>query len=294
MLMLISINFIIFLSYMSTRMFSRRVKILIDGIKKIMHGDFSVRVHVGGNDELHEISTNLNLMCDMLDEHIKKEYLYKLMQREAELNSLQSQVNPHFLYNSLEAIRMCALKADNKDVEKMVLLLSEIFRSSIKEKIVVSIRDELDNCKSFLEFYNIRYESRLEIIYDIDEDILEYGILRHLIQPIVENVLIHGINLSRGNNAVTIIGYMKDGDIYICVRDNGYGISKDRLEDINENLNDYKQDYRGTIGLYNVNQRVKLIFGEEYGLKVKSEVDKGTEVTLRIRAKSIEELENDV
>ena len=87
---------------------------------------------------------------------------------------------------------------------------------------------------------------------------------------------------------------MKDGDIYICVRDNGYGISKDRLEDINENLNDYKQDYRGTIGLYNVNQRVKLIFGEEYGLKVKSEVDKGTEVTLRIRAKSIEELENDV
>ena len=89
---------------------------------------------------------------------------------------------------------MCALKADNKDVEKMVLLLSEIFRSSIKEKIVVSIRDELDNCKSFLEFYNIRYESRLEIIYDIDEDILEYGILRHLIQPIVENVLIHGIN----------------------------------------------------------------------------------------------------
>ena len=294
MLMLISINFIIFLSYVSTSMFSRRVKILIDGIKKIMHGDFSVRVHVGGNDELHEISSNLNLMCDMLDDHIKKEYLYKLMQREAELNSLQSQINPHFLYNSLEAIRMCALKADNKDVEKMVLLLSEIFRSSIKEKIVVSIRDELDNCKSFLEFYNIRYESRLEIIYDIDEDILEYGILRHLIQPIVENVLIHGINLSRGNNAVTIIGYMRDGDIYICVRDNGYGISKDRLEDINENLNDYNKDYRGTIGLYNVNQRVKLIFGEEYGLKVKSEVDKGTEVTLRIRAKSIEELENDV
>lgn len=292
--MLISIATIMLLSYLSTVAFSSRVKLLIQGIGKIRHGDLSFRMNISGRDEIAEISSNLNLMCDRLDDYIKKEYIYKLRQREAELYTLQAQVNPHFLYNSLEAIRMTALKAGNSDVGRMVLLLADIFRGTVKEKIIVSIRDELNSCKSFLEFYNIRFEGRLDLIYRISDDILKYGILHHLIQPIVENVLVHGINLTKEDNVVAIEGYLEDGNISIVVRDNGRGITEDRLVQINDNLNDSQRDFAGSIGIFNVNQRIGLIYGEDYGVTVKSVFSEGTEVTIRIKARTIEELTLDV
>lgn len=294
LLMFIAIATITVLSYVSTVLFSKRVKLLIGSIKRIRKGDLTVRTAIPGSDELSEISDNLNIMCAKLDEHIKTEYLYKLRQREAELYTLQAQVNPHFLYNSLEAIRMAALKEGNANVGRMVLLLADLYRGSVKEKIVISVRDELNNCKSFLEFYNCRFESRLDLVYRISDEILGFGILKHLIQPIVENVLVHGVNLAQEENIVTIEGFLQDGAITIVVRDNGHGIEPDKLDEINESLGDRHRDYTGSIGIYNVNQRIKLIYGEEYGVTIRSEPNEGTEVTVRIQAKTIEELTADV
>lgn len=292
--MLVSILVIILLSYFSTSIFSKRIKLLISGIKKIRLGDLSTRVHIRGDDEIQEISTNLNLMCDMLNDYIKREYVYQLRQKEAELYTLQAQVNPHFLYNSLEAIRMCALKMGNTDVGRMVLLLANIFRSSVKSKMVVSMKEELESCKSFLDFYNIRYECRLDLLYDIDDDILQYGVIKHLIQPIVENVLVHGINLENDNNIVIIKGYKQENIIYIKVSDNGYGIPKDKLELLNNNLKEVPENINNHIGIYNVNHRIKLIYGAEYGITVYSVENAGTEVIIKIEARTMEELKIDV
>lgn len=292
--MLLSILVIIVLSYFSTRLFSKRIKLLISGINKIRIGDLSTKIHIRGDDEIQEISGNLNLMCDMLNEYIEREYVYQLRQKEAELYTLQAQVNPHFLYNSLEAIRMCALKMGNTDVGRMVLLLANIFRSSIKSKIVVSVKEELESCKSFLEFYNIRYDGKLELVYDIEDEILHYGVIKHIIQPIIENVLVHGINLENDNNIVSINGYRQGENIYIKVSDNGNGISKDKMEILINNLEDSHANINNNIGISNVNYRLKLIYGKEYGVTIHSEENVGTDVTIKIKAITMEELKIDV
>lgn len=274
--------------------YSRRVNRLIQGIRRIRHGDLSVRTKIGGSDELTDISDNLDQMCGMLDDHIRREYVYRLRQKEAELVTLQAQVNPHFLYNSLEAIRMTALKDGSEDVARMVRLLADLFRGSVKGKIVGTIRDELNSCKAFLEFWNIRWDGRLELVYHIEEEILRYGIPQHLIQPIVENVLVHGIDPTRETNLVVVSGHRGGDEIRISVRDNGSGISGERLAEIRAQLADPALGGKERIGMFNVNQRIRLIFGEEYGVSIDSVEGMGTEVSVRIRALAVEELLKDV
>ena len=293
LLVLLALGAILALSYAGTMHFSKRVNLLIAGIHRIRDGDLSVRTRIEGRDEMQEIAESLNQMCSMLDEHIRKEYVYKLRQKEAELNALQAQINPHFLYNSLEAVRMSALRSGSADVARMVRLLADVFRNSIKGRRIHTIRDELNSCKAFLEFWNIRYEGCLDVIYHIDDDILRFGILRHLVQPLIENALVHGFSAARTDNLIVVNGHRSEGDIRISVRDNGKGIPPARLAQINAQLADL-DGFQPGIGMFNVHQRIRLIFGGECGVTVDSVEGVGTEVTLRMHARTMEELENDV
>jgi two-component system, sensor histidine kinase YesM len=297
----ISFLFILILSFLSTKIFSHRVESVISAIKKIRKGDLSVRISVDDRpemqDEIGEISSNINIMCTQLSEYIKNEYVSGLRQKdaqlrkkEAQLYALQSQVNPHFLYNSLEIIRMKALKTGDSDLGRMIYLLSDMYRSIIKDELIVSLENELNYSKKMLEFYNIRYENRLELIYSFEKEILGFAVIKHLIQPIIENVLVHGINYDIAVNIIEIKGFMSNGDIVITVTDNGPGIESTTLAQIQKGLEDQVEYRKDSIGIANVNSRIKLTYGDQYGITIESLIGHGTVVTLKFSTKSKKEL----
>ena len=279
------------MTFVGVSVFSRRIKIIINAMKKVRTGDFSVKFSLKDQqDEIGEIAANFEVMCHDLKEHINKVYVSSIKQKSAELKALQSQVNPHFLYNTLETIRMRALAKGNEDVGDMMCILAALFRSSIKEEMIILIRDELKYCRMYLDLFKIRYKDGLSYQFEIAEDILEYGIIRHLIQPVIENYIIHGIKQGEEDNRFCVKGSKEAEDILLEFSDNGNGISNERFEIIKRNLENFDENDSTSIGLANVNERIKIIFGMQYGLEIFSIEGTGTKVTLRIPAKTRKEL----
>lgn len=312
---LLSIAFLILLTYLSTKLLTRRIRIIISAMKQIQNGNYNIRIHSSSqSDEIGQIIENFNIMGNKIEEYIEKEYVFEidkktselrrkeaeLRQKNAELLALQSQIDPHFLYNSLESIRMKALTTGENDVSKMIRILASIFRNNIKSDMIANIKDEIEYCKAYLEMYKIRYGDRLQVEFRINREIDNYGILRHLIQPVIENSIVHGISVSRSNNLITIIGEKSEGDIFITVKDNGKGMDNEMKQRIIDELDKLDQADKlhpgngSSIGLQNVSHRIRLIYGDNYRLKVNSTEDEGTEVTLIIKAMTREELEKHV
>jgi two-component system sensor histidine kinase YesM len=213
--------------------------------------------------------------------------------RKAEFELLQAQINPHFLYNTLDAIVWSAEAGNQKQVVKMVGSLSDFFRTSLnKGKEIVTIREELQHVRSYLEIQQIRYQDILSYEIDVPEELFEYEIPKITVQPIVENALYHGIKNRRGGGKITITGEEGDTDYRIIVADDGMGMDSERLSEISKGLADKAPEDAKIYGLYNVNERIRLFYGEEYGITLSSEYDKGTTVTIRLPKKSTEIVEN--
>ncbi len=298
---LICIFITIILTVLSTNRFSRRLKDVLSMIRDIQKGNLATKKVTEQHDEVGLIAHNLNLMSDKLNEYIKREYVLELRrkdselkQKTAELYALQSQINPHFLYNTLEAIRMRALSSRDNETGRMIKILAKLFRSSIKDEMIITVQEELNHCQSLLELYYIRFQGRLEVIFEIEEEILHYGVFRHILQPIIENSIAHGIDLSRDNNIITVRGRREQEFIRITVSDNGQGIEQAQLNKITEQLQQPRLYTTESIGLLNVESRIRLIFGNNCGLHIKSIKGGGTEVIVSVLAKLKEELQNDV
>ena len=213
--------------------------------------------------------------------------------RKAEFELLQAQINPHFLYNTLDAIVWSAEAGNQKQVVKMVGSLSEFFRSSLnKGKELVRVREELSHARSYLEIQQIRYQDILSYEIEVPEELFEYEIPKITVQPIVENALYHGIKNRRGGGKITITGEEGDNDYRIIVTDDGIGMDSERLAQITEGLSGKNPGDVKIYGLYNVNERIKLFYGEEYGISIESEYDRGTRVVIRLPKKSTEIVEN--
>ncbi|QJD86271.1 sensor histidine kinase [Cohnella herbarum] len=289
------------LTFLGTSVFSKRLGDVLRTIKEIQKGNLSARALTQDRkDEVGLIAYNLNLMSERLEEYIKREYIWELQRKDAELKqktaelyALQSQINPHFLYNTLEAIRMKALSMQDYTVSQMIKMLANLFRSSIKDEMVISIDNEIRYCRSFLELYNLRFEELFEVVVDVEEEILTYGIPKHLLQPIVENSIVHGIDMSRDNNVITINGRRAGNLIQISVYDNGNGIEPARLGLINNQLQNLHMFGQENIGLVNVESRIKLIYGNECGIHIQSG-NGGTKITLTLSAMTKEELRRNV
>lgn len=213
--------------------------------------------------------------------------------RKAEFELLQAQINPHFLYNTLDAIVWSAEAGNQKQVVKMVGSLSEFFRSSLnKGKELVRVREELSHARSYLEIQQIRYQDILSYEIDVPEELFEYEIPKITVQPIVENALYHGIKNRRGGGKITITGQESESDYRLIVTDDGMGMDSERLNEITRGLSDKAPEDAKIYGLYNVNERIRLFYGEEYGISIESEYDRGTTVTIRLPKKSNEIVEN--
>ena len=221
---------------------------------------------------------------------INKIYSIKLSQKEAELNSLQNQINPHFLYNTLESIRGAALYHGIHDIAAMSKALSLLFRYSISDRVLVSIKEELQHLENYISIQNFRYENRFDMNYSIPPNLLNYKILKLTLQPLIENSIKHGLEMKLGKGTIRIEMLELDNNIKIQITDDGLGIPTKRIEELNRALaNDkYKAESetdrtKTGIGVMNVNSRIKLYFGEQYGLKFRSALT-GTTVEITLPA----------
>lgn len=271
---------------------TKRIRQLIKHMKKIEEDNWDICIPVDSRDEIGVLQKNFNKMVENIRMLIKETYEAELKKKSAELKSLQAQINPHFLYNTLDMIRWLALKNRSQDIANIVSSLAKFFKLSLSNgKDIVTIRDEVNHVKTYLEIQNSRFGNSVETIIDIEDEINSLMTVKLILQPIVENAIIHGIQKKDSKKGyVKITGKKKDNIIIITVEDNGIGMSKEKILEI---LNKSKAT---GYGIKNVNERIQLYFGYEYGLEFQSEEGKGTKVIIRFPAvstESIQEKNND-
>lgn len=281
-------------NYISTLFFAKRLKPITDTMKEIRKGNLtSFPLLKKYDDEVGYIYTELLRMCSSLDDHIQKEYVYKLQQKEMEMYALQAQINPHFLYNTLEAIRMKLYVKGETEVSKMIWIFSDLFRNIMKKDVILTNREEIAFLRSYLDLFQFRLGGRMKFVLDIEDEVYRYATIKHILQPIVENALVHGIeDAGTEEEPCTIIiqGRKEEQDIFFTISDDGCGIPEEKLKEIRQKLNK-DEHFQESIGIYNVNSRLKIVYGPSYGLTVDSREGQGTQVTVRIKALKKKELE---
>ena len=274
---------IAFFSYYIPLSISRPIKSITEVTNKVAGGDLSVRSEEFEGEETRMLSTSLNAMIDKINELLSQVTTEQIRLRKAEFELLQSQINPHFLYNTLDAIVWLAESGEKEKVVSTVSSLSNFFRASLNQgKDVVTIKEDIGHVRSYLEIQQVRYQDILDYEITVPEEVYPYLIPKITIQPLVENALYHGIKNKRGKGKITINGEKKDDCVIISISDNGLGITKERLEVVLKNINNRSESEKTTYGLYNVNERIRLDFGEEYGINIDSEYQNGTTVSIKL------------
>ncbi|QGQ98776.1 sensor histidine kinase [Paenibacillus psychroresistens] len=256
--------------------------------KKFEMGDFSTKTIVKGTDEFAEISSGFNTMTENVTTLIKEKYEMELYQKQSEIESLQSKINPHFLYNTLSTIKAVIQNNDADNAARMVQYLSDIFRYSLNYgHFVVTIQEEIEIVKKYLALQKLRFGETIQISFDVDEDILHSEILRLSIQPLVENAILHGLedNAEERNIHISLKSYTNTVSVYI--EDNGRGMDKEKLDQLNALLAespslDKNNPARNFVGISNVNSRIKLFYGNEFGVHVMSKLNEGTIVRINL------------
>lgn len=285
---LIILTIVMALSLLGLFFTSRQIIVPIDRLSKIMKiaesGDFSTHIQVNRMDEIGRLSISYNSLLDKINELIHEVYLQKIASSEAKLQMLQSQINPHFLYNTLESISMMATINDDEATAEMATELGSILRYSISNiNQPVSLSEEIAQLKKYISLLERRFHSQYTISIDIDNKYYSISIPRLILQPILENAIYHGMSSVRSDGKIVISAKKADPHtLLLTVSDNGSGMSEEKVQDLNEYINE-KNDLFKSIGMRNVNRRIKLSCGPEYGLTVYSCIGKGTTVVMRIR-----------
>jgi two-component system, sensor histidine kinase YesM len=278
----------ILISYSFMQNYSRRINRIVSTIRQVEKGDLDARIPESKHeDELSKIGFNINSMLDELNNYIEQFYLLNMKQQQAELKALQAQINPHFLYNTLEAIRMVSVLEGSKTSGKMIFHLSRLFRYSLESKEIVPFYTEIEYVKQYLTLMQFKHPDKLKIHFAIPEDLEQTLIQKLILQPIIENYFIHGFRKDRSDNELTIRAVNLGEKFEICVEDNGKGMSEEELANIGQHINREEGDEMKSIGLRNIHQRLKLRYGNQFGISIKSSKDKGTVVTLSIPVQGI-------
>lgn len=271
---------------------SRKMKEIVLAMKRVGANNLSYRIPLSKqSDEFGEIADKFNEMCDELQKTIDLEYISEIKKKNAQLESLQAGINPHFLYNTLEVIRIRAVDSGNDDVAQMIVDLANLYRAMVKNCTFIPIRNEINICDIYNDIFSYHYAKSLNYEVNIDPQIMRYGIPKNLLHPIIENYFIHGIRKEGEENHFAIYGYLENGDIYFVFTDNGRGMNQKQLQEIKSNIEATKPDTEAGYGLSSVQKRIKLIYGAQYGILLESEENSMTRITVRIRAMTCDELE---
>ncbi|HHU70421.1 MAG TPA: histidine kinase [Clostridiales bacterium] len=252
-------------------------------MKLAENGDFDIKVKVNSKDEIGTLAQAFNSMISKINSLIHEVYIEQIRQSELELQMLQSQINPHFIYNTLESISMMATIHNDDSTSEMAYNLGSILRYGInKTKEVVTVREELDNLEKYISLQEIRFHSVYTITISVSPDLYDIYITKLILQPIVENAIFHGMKDIRSGGKIIVTGYKTDNNLLVFeVEDNGKGMTDSLTKDLNDYIND-KNNLFSSIGLRNVNKRIKIKYGDEYGLEIQSIADIGTKVIVRL------------
>lgn len=267
------------MSYLIPLSITRPFKELSQVTDEIAKGNLSVRANVNTGVEATALSNSMNTMIDKINELLEQVTTEQIRLRKAEFELLQAQINPHFLYNTLDAIIWLAEAGEQKRVVGMVRNLSDFFRTSLNQgKDINSIKEEMLHVKSYLEIQHVRYQDILSYDIEVPEALYIYSIPKITIQPLVENALYHGIKNKRGMGHISIRGEAGEKDFTITVTDDGIGIDETRLRQVQSGIQNKVLTGKDFYGLYNVRERIRLNFGEEYGIFIESVYGEGTSV----------------
>ena len=272
---------LIFSNHIS-RAISRPIQKLRDSMVKVQEGDFSATVmEVPEQNEIGSLTQSFNVMIRRIEELMEQNRMEQEQKRKSEMKALQSQINPHFLYNTLDSIIWMAEGKKNEEVVLMTSSLAKFLRQSISnEDQQVSIGQEIEYARSYLTIQKMRYKNKLEYEIYLEASIKSCQIVKLVLQPIIENAIYHGIKYKEGMGLLTVRGYEKDGCVVLEVADNGVGMDEETLKHIFER---HKVNYRSNgVGVYNVQQRLKLYYGNDYGITYKSRKGVGTKAMITI------------
>lgn len=263
---------------------SNPIKSLDGSVREIESGNLDVEIVPSGSYEVEHLGKSIKnmlgrikvLMSDLVEEHNAK--------RKSEFDTLQSQINPHFLYNTLDIIVWMIENENSDKAVSIVTALAKFFRISLsKGKNIITVKDEVEHVRNYLMIQNMRFKNRFEYSIDVDEEVLSYSSLKLMLQPLVENAIYHGMEFMDGDGEIDVKVFKEDDSLYFTITDNGLGMSEDMVEALLSK--DFVPSKKGSgIGVKNVNERIKLYFGNEYGLKVESEPDEGTKITIHLPA----------
>lgn len=279
---------VIFFARRITRNIAEPISELCDVTATAGEGDFEIRTR-GDNSivEIQKLNTSVNQMIKKIGQLVDDIRVEEINLRAAELRLLQEQINPHFLYNTLDNIIWLAESGEDEEVVKMVSSLSSFFRTTLsKGRDYITVAEEREHIESYLSIQKFRYRDILSYDIDFDDEILDNSILKLTLQPIVENALYHGIKNKRGMGHIQIDGRTAGDNIEFIVSDNGIGMKEEEVEHLRNVISGLVSDDRsgGGFGLFNVNQRLELNYGREYGLNIESTYNVGTTITVKIPA----------
>ncbi|MBD0378715.1 sensor histidine kinase [Paenibacillus sp. WST5] len=270
---------VVLLSIILSLRISRPIKHLERSMKEVEKGNFDIQVDIQSSNEIGHLSNRFNRMTTEIKELMLQNVKEQELKRKSELQVLQAQINPHFLYNTLDSIIWMSESGKSKEVTLMTASLAKLFRLSIsKGEEFISIFNEIEHIKNYLTIQKMRYKSKLDFEINVDKGILSYKVIKIILQPLVENAIYHGIRNNEGIGTIQITGIRMESRILLQVIDNGIGMSQEEIQ--NMYRKDRTSGKRSGIGVQNVDTRIKLHFGDQYGLQFESELGKGTTVNV--------------
>jgi two-component system sensor histidine kinase YesM len=284
-----SITIAVFFIIIFSNTLTKKIKTLVNTMSKVRGGNLDISIMSEDKDEIGELSRSFDSMIKRINTLINKVYVQDLevkeleiRRKEAELQAFQSQINPHFLFNTVESIRMNVLKNGDLETSNIIQSFSRLLRKSIEWKShFVSLASEMDLVDSYLKIQKFRYRDRFDYKINISTELSKVIIPKFIIQPIVENAIYHGLEMKKKDGLLRIYAYKSSDNLKIIVSDNGMGIEEARLKELND-LIDNKETAANSssIGLKNINQRIKILYGSDFGLTFSSKLRKGTKVEI--------------
>ena len=287
--MLAIVTIVTLIAYLLAYLFSRstldRLSLLTQTMQTVENGNITVRLEPSGNDEISQLMGGFNQMMDQLNTLMEEKIEYGRQIKNLELKALQAQINPHFLYNSLDLINCTAISSNVPAISKTVNALSKFYRLSLsKGREVISLGDELKHARLYLEIQNMRFDNRISVVWDLDPSIENCQIIKIILQPIIENSVIHGIfEKPSKSGTITVSTKQCEDGIRITVADDGVGMAEETIKaNFSSSLSGEIAETKGGYGVKNICDRVKLAYGDPYGVSCTSIPGQGTVVTIHI------------
>ena len=277
-------NILLIFLYKTFKRYSQQVSIVMQAMDQTAAGNLETRIDITNTEyELKELSIGINEMLDSINQFVEDIYKLEIKQQDAHMRALQAQINPHFLYNTLEYIRMYAISEGSEELADVVYAFSALLRNNTNQEKTITLKEELDFCEKYVYLYQMRYPNRVAYHFMIDPDLEKIEVPKFVIQPLVENYFKHGIDFTRFDNALSVKVLQEGKRVRIIIKDNGQGMTEKRLKQIEEKLSHPKVELHGSIGLQNVNERLRASFGSSYYMSLENNETGGLTVSITFK-----------